>query len=105
MLNVREFHYPSSVKQALDLLQKYDGKGMVVGGGTTLSTWKDPKVVALVDLRDLGLSFIKKDGSSLRIGATTAVGDIAASSLVKGFAGGLLARGAASVRSHLLRNA
>lgn len=105
MINVREFHYPTTVKDALALLARLDGKGMVVAGGTTLSTWKDPKVTALVDITRIGLSFVRKDGSSVTIGATTSMRDLAEHELVKGFAGGLLGTAAMTVKSHLIRNA
>jgi carbon-monoxide dehydrogenase medium subunit len=105
MINVREFHYPTSVKDALALLARLDGKGMVVAGGTTLSTWKDPKVTALVDITRLGLSFVKKDGAGVTIGATTSMRDLTEHELVKGFAGGILGTAAMTVKSHLIRNA
>ena len=104
MLNVREFHYPASVKDALALLKKYSGAGMVVAGGTTLSTWKDPKVTALVDITRLGLSYVKKDGAGVVIGATTSMRDLAGNIAVQKHAGGLLARAASKVKSHLIRN-
>ena len=104
MLNVREFHYPATVKDALALLRKYDGAGMVVAGGTTLSTWKDPKVTALVDITRLGLSYVKKEGAVVTIGATTSMRDLAGHVAVQKHAGGLLARAATKVKSHLLRN-
>lgn len=105
MLNVREFHYPTTVKEALSLLGRYDGTGMVVAGGTTLTTWKDPKVTALVDITRLGLSFIRKEGNGLTIGATTSMRDLVENVGVVKHAGGLLARAAATVKSHLIRNA
>lgn len=105
MLNVREFHYPTSVKDALALLHHYDGRGMVVAGGTTLSTWKDPKVTALVDISRLGLSYIKKEGNGLTIGATTSMRDLVENVATVKHGGGLLARAAMTVKSHLIRNA
>ena len=105
MLNVREFHYPSTVKEALGLLNRYDGASMVVAGGTTLSTWKDPKVTALVDITRLGLSFVRKEGAGLMIGATTSMRDLTENVAVVKHGGGLLAKAAATVKSHLIRNA
>ena len=105
MLNVREFHYPSTVKEALALLNRYDGRGMVVAGGTTLTTWKDPKVTALVDITRLGLSYIKKEGAAVTIGATTSMRDLVENVAIVKHAGGLLTRAAQTVKSHLIRNA
>jgi carbon-monoxide dehydrogenase medium subunit len=105
MLNVREFHYPTSVKEALKLLNRYAGSGMVIAGGTTLTTWKDPKVTALVDITRLGLSYIRREGTGLSIGATTSMRDLTENVGVVKHGGGLLARAAQTVKSHLLRNA
>jgi carbon-monoxide dehydrogenase medium subunit len=104
MINVREFHYPTTVKQTLQILQKLGGGGLVVAGGSTLATWKDPHVWALVDINRLGLGFVKAEEGGLVVGATTTMQALMESEAVKTYAGGIISTSAASVRSRLLRN-
>ena len=94
---------PGSVDEALELLT---GVGAaVLAGGTDLAGQIDRGISSpslLVDLQDAGLGGIESDGDGLRIGATTTLADLAASSLVSPYA--VIATAAGLAASPLLRN-
>ena len=69
MLNLREIHKPTTIADALKLLQQ---PGTVaLAGGTALNTDKRRDVNAVVDLSGLGLSYIKESNGAIAIGAMT----------------------------------
>ncbi len=70
----KHYHVPQSVEEAIELLNRYDGRARVVGGGTDLilemQQGRHPPVEALVDLtRISGLDQIFEEASYLVIGA------------------------------------
>ncbi len=82
------FNYvaPKTVEEALKLLSKHRNAKLMAGGQSLLSLMKlraaSPKMV--VDLgRIRGLSYIKKKGNTLAIGAMTTHTEIAASAVVQ----------------------
>ncbi|BFM14510.1 FAD binding domain-containing protein [Maricurvus nonylphenolicus] len=96
----------SSVDEAAEALSQ--GNAKIVAGGTDLVGGLKKNIYrsepeALVNLKTVpGLDYIKAEGDTLKIGATTTVEDIATSELVKdGF--GVLAEAAAKTASPLLR--
>lgn len=102
--NLKEFHYPQKVSEAVALIDKLGPRGAVVAGGTTLTRMANPTVESLVDITRLGLSYIREDKDYVRIGATTPFQAIADSPLLKKFAGGLAAKAASLVSTRLIRN-
>lgn len=73
---VKGYHRPKSVEEAIELLQKLEN-ARVIGGNTRLPlTPEKGKVEHLVDLQDVGLSGVRKEGDVLLIGATTQIGDL-----------------------------
>ena len=93
---------PASLADALALL---DGGAVPFGGGTDLAGQADRGISSpelLVDLRDTGLGGIEAYDGGLRIGAAVTLAELAASTLVEGYAA---VRTAASLAaSPLLRN-
>ncbi|HEY4691780.1 MAG TPA: FAD binding domain-containing protein [Anaerolineae bacterium] len=71
MRSIREYHRPQQLEEALALLARHDVTTLPIGGGTGLVAEGRLNVEAIVDLRDLGLSYIRRDGAALRLGATT----------------------------------
>lgn len=98
-------HFPKTVSEACTLLRSKGGKNVVLAGGTYLGVAKDSGITGLVDLKNLNLSFIRKDKKEFRIGATTPVQDVYESNLLSGPAGTLLRKAAGSIGSTLLRHA
>ena len=75
---IEAYHRPSTLEQALDLLDS--DSVAVLAGGTSLIASDGP--AAVVDLQDLGLDIIALDGDRLAVGAMTRLRDFAASDLV-----------------------
>jgi carbon-monoxide dehydrogenase medium subunit len=79
MWNLTEILRPPTLPEAVRLLRRPNVKTAVLAGGTTLMPQARRDVQVLVDLRDLRLSYIKREGNALRIGAMTTLQEIAAS--------------------------
>lgn len=102
-------HNARSVKEALGLLSQYGGTAKVNAGGTDLlGLLKERSLTiypeAVINLKTIdGLDYIEEDGQGLRIGATTKLAQIAASTVV-GEKYRLLSEAALSVATPLVRN-
>lgn len=100
---VKTYHRPKVVDEALKLLADTNDKNVPLAGGTTLAL--NPRGVdGLVDLAGLGLSYIRKESGSLRIGATATIREIQRSEDVRQFAQGILAAAARNYLTALIRN-
>ncbi len=67
-----EYFRPKEIKEALALLSRPELLTVPLGGGTTLSHG-DPSPVAVVDLQDLPLDQINRQGNHLKIGAAVSL--------------------------------
>ena len=70
-----EYFRPKDIKEALDLLSRPEPLTIPLGGGTTLSHG-EPSPVAVVDLQDLSLDQITREGSHLKIGAAVSLQEL-----------------------------
>jgi len=104
--NLAEYHWAEHIDDALELLARLDVKTVPLAGGTYLLGLDDDSIEAVVDLRELGLSYISKDThGSIHIGAMTSLQTLVDAPLLTSFASGLLARTAlASSSSRLIRH-
>jgi len=104
---VKDYHVPQSLPEALELLERYQGRARVIAGGTDIIPElrrRDIEAEALVDISHLpGLAGIGREGEYLHLGALVTHGQVAASPLIREQAG-LLADGAAAVGSPQIRN-
>ncbi len=64
-----EYHRPSTVVQALEILSRPNPKSLPLGGGSVLSRKRDEDF-AVVDLQSLGLDTIQTQAGKLILGAT-----------------------------------
>ena len=94
LLKLVEYHWAEHIDDALLLLGRLDVKTVPLAGGTYLLGLQDDSIEAVVDLRDLELSYISEEQRGLRIGAMTTLQDIVDSPVLKTFAMGLLSRAA-----------
>jgi probable selenate reductase FAD-binding subunit len=101
---VEAFYRPTSVAQALRLLQRAKGQARIVAGGTDVVVAGGDGVRALIDLTRAGLSYIRHKSSDLAIGATTTLAEIEESAVLRRTAGGILSRAAATCGSVPIRN-
>jgi CO/xanthine dehydrogenase FAD-binding subunit len=102
--HIREFHQPATAKEAIRLLGCRNGEACLVAGGTDLALRAGRSISVLVDISRLGLSYVRRKGKSLHIGATTTMAGLEESVLVQLLANGILARAAASCGSPQTRN-
>ncbi|MGP8246216.1 MAG: FAD binding domain-containing protein [Bryobacteraceae bacterium] len=101
---VEAFYRPASVPEALRLLQRGKGKARIVAGGTDVVVAGGESVRVLIDITRAGLSYIRRKGTALAIGATTTLAEVEESGDLRTFAGGLLPRVAATCGSVSIRN-
>ncbi len=69
MLNLKEYHRPKDLTEAVALLQRKQPRTVVLSGGTWLVGEAPRDVEAVVDIADLGLNRIFAEGNLVRIGA------------------------------------
>jgi CO/xanthine dehydrogenase FAD-binding subunit len=100
--HIQAFYQPTSVREAVRLL--HGGRGRVVAGGTDLALLRDRSIRFLVDVKHLGLDYIRRNGNGCDIGAACTMAEVENSPIVRGLAGGILARAAATCGSIQIRN-
>ncbi|MGH8165629.1 MAG: FAD binding domain-containing protein, partial [Woeseiaceae bacterium] len=102
-----ELYQPSTLDDALDLLDRYGDEGWLLGGGQDTYGWlkdraKHPK--AMIDLNGIeNLRGIRELADGIEIGAVTTLVEIIGNPLVKRDFG-LLSQAAARVASPQIRN-
>ncbi len=106
-IEVSEYHLPTSLAEALELLARYRGEARVMAGGTDVMVQlrkQDYGVKALVDISRLpDLDDIRAEGDTIAVGPLVTHARAAGSSLIRERAA-LLAEGCASVGSPQIRN-
>lgn len=82
-----EYYAPSTVQEAIGLLDQRSGDAKVLAGGMSLIAMMKLRLVqpgALIDLNRIpGLAYIKEDAQLLRLGATTRINDLNDSDIVR----------------------
>ena len=68
LYNLREYHRPTDLGEAIRLLRREDIHTVAIGGGVSVVGEGTPEIEAVVDLDGLGLDFLEHEGSILRIG-------------------------------------
>ncbi|MBZ5630661.1 MAG: FAD binding domain-containing protein [Acidobacteriia bacterium] len=102
--HIQAFYQPTSVREAVRLLHDGKGRGRVVAGGTDLTLLRDRSIRFLVGVTHLGLDYIRRDPNGCDIGAACTMAALEHSPVVRGIAGGILARAAATCGSIQIRN-
>ena len=104
MLKIEAYHSPTTLDEAVTLLAE-DGR-TVIAGGTDLLV--NPRYMVgireVVDIRNLGLDYIREEHGWLHIGAGATMRTVARHSKIQALANGILARGAAVCGSPNIRN-
>jgi len=103
LYNVREYHRPTEIDDAIRLLQRTDVHTVAVGGGVTVVGEGTPEIEAVVDLDGLGLNFIERVGTVIRLGATAHIQDVM--DQLSDIASGVLADTARRMAGWNVRNA
>jgi aerobic carbon-monoxide dehydrogenase medium subunit len=104
MHKLEAYHSPTTLSQAVSLLTE-DGR-TVIAGGTVLLV--NPRYMIgireVVDIRNLGLDYIREEHGWLHIGAGATLRTVARHPKIQAVANGILARGAAVCGSPNIRN-
>src|SRR6266536_3949090 len=104
MLKIEAYHSPTTLTQAVSLLAE-DGR-TVIAGGTDLLV--NPRYMVgireVVDIRKLGLDYIREEHGWLHIGAGATMRTVARHPKIQALANGILARSAAVCGSPNIRN-
>lgn len=101
-----DYHRPSSLDEALSLLGSLDDAKLMAGGHTLIPMMKLrlAQPAAVIDIGGLSeLSGVSEDGGTVRVGALTTHGELAASEILEQHAP-LLAEAAAQVADPQVRN-
>src|SRR5581483_7411753 len=101
---VEEFCRPTSVPEALRLLQKGKGQARIVAGGTDLAVAGGDGIRVLIDITQAGLNYIRRKPGAIAIGATTTLAELEDSALLRKIAGGILTQAASTCGSPLIGN-
>jgi xanthine dehydrogenase small subunit len=96
LLNLREYHRPDDVNEAVTLLRRSPGT-VALAGGTALVASGRRDVDAVVDLRDLPLAYVRAQDATLHVGATTTLQGLVDTPEMQTFASGVLAETARAV--------
>jgi carbon-monoxide dehydrogenase medium subunit len=102
MLNLREIYKPTTLADALKLLQQSDT--VALAGGTELIAGARRDVRAVIDLSALGLSYIRESKGTIAIGATTTLTELSESPILRALANGVIAQAAHRSAASVLRN-
>jgi carbon-monoxide dehydrogenase medium subunit len=101
---LKQFYYPETLEEASKILKDNSIRTSIIAGGSSVSIARDSKVEALVDITRLGLNYVKKDSSSVKVGATSVIRDLYTSDIAKNVGGGVLSKAASLIASRPLRN-
>ena len=76
MTRISGYHRPTNLADALSLLQRDDVVTAPLGGGTELNAAAGSVPDEVVDLQDLGIGTITRDGATLTVGAMASLQDV-----------------------------
>lgn len=75
MIDIKEYHRPNSLNEALELLTRSGLRAALLAGGTTLVP-QDDVIDDVIDLQALGLNNIEIDNESFTLGAMCRIQDV-----------------------------
>jgi carbon-monoxide dehydrogenase medium subunit len=101
---IEAFCRPTSVPEALRLLQRGKGQARIIAGGTDVIVAERSAVRVLIDITRAGLSYVHRKSGALHVGATTTLSEIEEAGVLIRLAGGILPRAAATCGSVSIRN-
>jgi len=102
LYNVKEYHRPVDIQDALRLLRREEVHTAVLGGGASLLGSLNGEIEALVDLQALDLDQVERAGTTVSIGAMVRLQNLIDEH--RNLADGLLARTARQAAGWNLRN-
>lgn len=101
--HVQAFYQPSSVSEALRLIQTHKG-ARVLAGATDLAVQAQRSTKFLIDVTRLGLDYVRRARGGFTVGACATMGAVETSPKMRVLANGILAQALATCGSIQLRN-
>ena len=105
LMNLTTYHRPDTVEEAVTLLRRGGPTTVALAGGTKLVASGRRDVEAVVDLRNLPLSYVRAQDATLTIGATTTLQQLIDTPDMRTFSSGVLSEASRAVAARNLRNA
>jgi carbon-monoxide dehydrogenase medium subunit len=102
--HIEAFLRPTSIREAVRLLEREGRRARLVAGGTGVAVEEDRAIRTLVDVSRLGLSYIRRKGGGWAIGAATTMAALEESRQIRNFADGILAAAASAWGPIQIRN-
>lgn len=102
--NVKNYYRPTEIAEAVKLLASDSARNVVLGGGTQLALSAAPGIDGLVDLRDLGLDYIRTEKNAIVLGARCRPTDAIRNEGLRLAADGIVAKAAANYLAEVQRN-
>ena len=102
-----EYYSPTDLNEAYSLLEKYGEDAIPIAGSTFYMGHREElfdEVEAVINIKQLGLSYIRQDGDGLHIGATTTLNEIFAHELTSRGAYGILSETVSELNINEVRN-
>ena len=102
-----EYYSPTDLNEAYSLLEKYGDDAIPIAGSTFYMGHREElfdEVEAVINIKQLGLSYIRQDSDGLHIGATTTLNDIFTHELTRQGAFGILATTVQELNINEIRN-
>jgi CO/xanthine dehydrogenase FAD-binding subunit len=99
-----EYHKPTSIDDALQLLRRPHIRSIFIAGGTGVVTQASHDVQAVIDLSGLNLSYIKSTEQGISLGATTTLQQIIDDKNIRAYADGVLIKAILDTASLNTRN-
>ncbi len=100
-----EYHKPTSIDEAIQLLRRPQIRSVPIAGGTQLVPSAAHDIEAVIDLSALNLAYIKSTDQGIAIGAMTTLQRIVEDELVHKYADGVLVKSILGSASLNTRNA
>ena len=100
---IKRFHYARDVEEALSLQAAYGDRGALIAGGLDLA-WFGYTLEGLIDITGIGLSYVREENGTLRVGATTTLTEVLESGPARRYLGGFLPEVLRQVAVPPLRN-
>ena len=102
-----EYYSPTDLNEAYALLDKYGEDAIPIAGSTFYMGHREElfdEVEAVINIKQLGLNYIRQDGDGLHIGATTTLNEIFAHGLTREGPFGILATTVQELNINEVRN-
>ena len=104
MKKLEEYLKPKTMEEAVNILAEAKNDTRIIAGGTSEFIRNSRSIRKLVDIKGLGLNYIKAEKKEIHIGATTTINELLESEIIKKYCSGIIYKAAYNLASTPLRN-